>query len=1179
MLAQISQKGNQKFIIETQINFYRFNNLLIYIIIIINKILSLLKFRNKIIIKEIIIDNNMIKENKINKRKKNIKNNTSKFLISRLISLIILLNLIFLMKNNILFELINFQYESKITLQIKGSGDKMLFGCETDHIFFSTNYPKKVKINGNLKQPQNYKWNLDKFDNVVELIWDYKINDCRNMFYGHKDITEINFINFDVSEVTDMSFMFAECSSLTSLKLSIFDTSKVANMLFMFKGCSALTSLNLYNFDTSQVTDMRYMFQGCSLLTSLNLSNFNTLKLERISNMFSDCENLEYINMKNFDESQLDNDEKYYEEIFTNVPENVVICIKESKTRLKIYPQITSKNCYVIDCTDDWKSNQKKIVIDSDNICYKNCADLPVYKYEYNGKCLKDCTKGLLFDNNNNQINKCKCELDECLLCPKVALKKKLCTKCNTNYYSKDNDFSNFGEYIKCYEKEDVIEDNLYEQCYYTCKTCNISGNNISHNCIECNDNYPNKIKNKNYLNCYENCIYYYYFDDKNNYYCTKSSSCPIGYLKSNDYTKKCIKYDIKSNIEEFVLNERNKSEIMSKEEEIEYYNNIINIIEKGFTENYDTSELDNGKDAYFITEKMIWILSTLQNQKGNMNNNMTTIDLGECETLLRKEYNITNNETLYIKIINVHQDEMETSKVEYDVYCKLFGTNLIKLNLTVCLNSKILIYIPFNMTEKEEKYNSNSGYYNDICYTTTSEDGTDITLKDRQNDYIYKNRIVCQEDCIFSKYDYNTFKAICSCDVKESPSSIVDMMNIDKMKIALKNFKNIKNYANINFLVCYKKLLNKNGLINNIGSYLLLAIILFHIITVIIFFENQFSSIKMKIKKIIFEKNKSKLINKDKYRKKKKLNSRIKKHSISTEKSVIKKLIRVKKISKKKLNKKNKLHNYKYSKNNYQINIQNNNIIKKINSNKILNRQNTNKNKKAENRMKYTDQEINELPYNLAIQYDKRTFCNYYISLLKTKHNLIFTFFNNDYNSTIIKIDLFFIGFTIDYIVNALFYDDNTMHNIYENKGQFKLETQIPIIAYSALISMVLNTLLGLLALSNDEIIKFKQSNLKNNLMKREENLKFKLTIKFILYFIISFLLLIFFWYYISIFCVIYKNTQVHLLKDTLMSFVLLLFTPFVIYLFPGFFRIPALSDNNKRKYLYNFSKFLQIF
>ena len=154
----------------------------------------------------------------------------------------------------------------------------------------------------------------------------------------------------------------------------------------------------------------------------------------------------------------------------------------------------------------------------------------------------------------------------------------------------------------------------------------------------------------------------------------------------------------------------------------------------------------------------------------------------------------------------------MKTSKVEYDVYCKIFGTNLIKLNLTVCLNSKILIYIPFNMSEKEDKYDSNSGYYNDICYTTTSEDGTDITLKDRQTDFIHKNRILCQEDCIFSKYDYNTSKVICSCDVKEYSLSIDDMMSIDKMKIALKNFKNIKNYANFKFLVCYKKLFNKKG-------------------------------------------------------------------------------------------------------------------------------------------------------------------------------------------------------------------------------------------------------------------------------------------------------------------------------------------------------------------------------
>ena len=57
-----------------------------------------------------------------------------------------------------------------------------------------------------------------------------------------------------------------------------------------------------------------------------------------------------------------------------------------------------------------------------------------------------------------------------------------------------------------------------------------------------------------------------------------------------------------------------------------------------------------------------------------------------------------------------------------------------------------------------------------------------------------------------------------------------------------------------------------------------------------------------------------------------------------------------------------------------------------------------------------------------------------------------------------------------------------------------------------------------------------------------------------------------------------IYRNTQLHLLKDILMSFGLSFLFPFVIYLIPGFFRIPSLSNRKKQRiYLYNFSKVLQ--
>ena len=230
---------------------------------------------------------------------------------------------------------------------------------------------------------------------------------------------------------------------------------------------------------------------------------------------------------------------------------------------------------------------------------------------------------------------------------------------------------------------------------------------------------------------------------------------------------------------------------------------------------------------------------------------------------------------------------------------------------------------------------------------------------------------------------------------------------------------------------------------------------------------------------------------------------------------------------------------------------------------------------------MELKDEEMNSFSYETAILYDKRTYCQYYISLLKTKHSFIFSFiYNEDYNSKIIKINIFFIGFSIYYAVNALFYNDDTMHKIYEDKGSFDFIYQLPQIIYSSIISLILTTILKLLALSNDSIIEFKQNKTKENLYERGSELEKKLRIRFITYFLVSFIFLLFFWYYISMFGAIYINTQFHLLKDTFTSFGLSFIYPFFIYLLPGLFRIPALSDEKKkRKYLYKFSKFLQFF
>ena len=112
-------------------------------------------------------------------------------------------------------------------------------------------------------------------------------------------ITGLEYLNTE--KVTDMSYMFSNCSSLTSLDVTHFNTANVTNMWYMFSSCSALLSLNVTNFNTANVTNMRNMFSSCSSLTSLDVSHFNTANVTNMSYMFSNCVALTSLDVTNFD--------------------------------------------------------------------------------------------------------------------------------------------------------------------------------------------------------------------------------------------------------------------------------------------------------------------------------------------------------------------------------------------------------------------------------------------------------------------------------------------------------------------------------------------------------------------------------------------------------------------------------------------------------------------------------------------------------------------------------------------------------------------------------------------------------------------------------------------------------------------------------------------------------------
>jgi glycogen debranching enzyme len=62
-----------------------------------------------------------------------------------------------------------------------------------------------------------------------------------------------------------------------------------------------------------------------------------------------------------------------------------------------------------------------------------------------------------------------------------------------------------------------------------------------------------------------------------------------------------------------------------------------------------------------------------------------------------------------------------------------------------------------------------------------------------------------------------------------------------------------------------------------------------------------------------------------------------------------------------------------------------------------------------------------------------------------------------------------------LDFVINALFFTDDTMHKIYEDKGEFNFLYQLPQILYSTLISRFIDSFIKNFALSQDNIIDLK--------------------------------------------------------------------------------------------------------
>ena len=689
--------------------------------------------------------------------------------------------------------------------------------------------------------------------------------------------------------------------------------------------------------------------------------------------------------------------------------------------------------------------------------------------------------------------------------------------------------------YIDICNKDDTYQYEYQNICYIKCPNETESSNSDEYLCeLKCSENLPYEIISTQ--ECVENCTSEDLFNNK----------CKLNYQNSN--------------LEDKMIND------------------VQNYIQENNLSPNESKVFESNNNKYQI--------APLGNQNDNENNDISTIDIGECEQKIRKYYCIPDNEELLLFKIDVYKEGYNMPVVEYEIYRYKTGE---KLELNICNGMTAEISVPTDSIDENKiyLYDPNSDFYNDVCYTYTSEKGTDVCLEDRKNEYIENNRTLCEEDCSFNGYDTKTKKAKCQCKIKINLLMISEI-TIDKTKLK-DSFTNLPTVANFWVMKCYTVLFSKIGILNNIGAYILIPIIILQIIFIIIFYKRDYPLIKKVINYIVYIKknykgriltiknnknehelklqnnkiikNKLKIKNENKDNKTepkknlKKLEDNkkkddIKKVDIKFEIKIDDKLINVIKENKEKdeINNSQKENNKEFiEKEKPNINtrikepiyiqyqrLKNENIIKDNNppyknrakrlkrknntsihslrtndlifnkndcnldlSHNLINNKKKDDIKQLNNKldkidihkiMKKNDYELNILKYEEALLIDKRTYIEYYFSLLKINHLLFFPFRNNDYNSIMIKIYLFFFSFDLYFAINALFFSDSTMHKIYEDGGSFDFIYQIPQILYSIIISSFVNALVKFFSLSEKKIIEIKNEINIQNLDKKSK-------------------------------------------------------------------------------------------
>ena len=720
------------------------------------------------------------------------------------------------------------------------------------------------------------------------------------------------------------------------------------------------------------------------------------------------------------------------------------------------------------------------------------------------------------------------------------------CIECKPNHSMKED-----ADDGNCYNNSSQIDqyyyhDDLFRKCYLTCKSCKDKGDEDNHKCTECiTSDY---LKEKE--NCNINCQFKYILSNDGIASCVSDcesidakeifqlnqcvKSCPTSYpyeynntcysscpddTITNGYD--CLEYDS--------LSDTNDSFLHLSTSYDDYKDRIEENINKLVNQNLTIEGYDFINQVYYY-DKSSEINST----------NVSSIDLGECEAILKKENNIPANESLIISKFDIKSEDssLSTNKVSYTVY----SPNGIPLILSSCNKVPITISSPIlngdsinlDLAENMSKegidiYKGTSEFYNDIC-TSYSKNGTDIVLSDRR-DVFYVNASFCSDGCEYKGINYTTSKAICDCyTISESSSSSEEDEDND-IKSA---FSTSLHSTNIIVVKCYK-LVFSSAIRNNIGFWFNGSLFLCEIALIIVFFDSGFHAINSRLNNALNNniiQESTHITN---------INTNINQTATFTNSKYC-----------------DKCHDESY-----------------FSTKSIDNEYSSVTNNLTESityiRPYIIKTNIYDMcPYSQALKIDQRKWYQIFFDIFREKQKIIRLFWKKStFELFTVKLSVYLFSLSLDFALNALFFTDDIISQRYQNGGSLSFVTSMLKSLYSCITGVILSSVVTSMSsyFTFLECLLFEISTSAKYMMICKEYI-FSVKKKLIRLFFVEIIFELLFWYYVSAFCAVYSSSQVNWFEGGWTSFLMSLLASLSICTILSVMRSLSLSTRSKNLY-----------